>query len=83
MADNTKATPPKPGEIWQARSGATRHVRSVDEDGYSVVYSRPAPAHPDWQTVLMEDWLNWVEIMGATRRRKAGAAEAKDWGYMA
>ncbi len=71
---------PREGEVWRNDMGAIREVRSVDEDGYSVTYSRPAPAHPDWRTVLMADWELWVESTNAVRRRKAG--QAKDWSYI-
>lgn len=75
-----ETTLPKDGEIWRNDIGAIREVRSVDDDGYSVTYSRPAPAHPDWRTVLMRDWLFWVESTNAVRRRKAGSVPTKDWG---
>lgn len=81
--DQTPTTLPKPGEKWRNSMGAIREVRDVDEDGYSVCYSRPAPAYPDWKTELMVNWLLWVEKTGARRIRKASAAEPKDWSYVA
>jgi hypothetical protein len=73
---------PKPGESWRNDMGAIRHVRSVDDDGYSVTYSRPAPAPVDWRTVLMRDWLTWVSSTNAVLTRKAATAEDKDWSYV-
>lgn len=73
---------PRDGQVWRNDAGAVRHVRSVDDDGYSVTYSRPAPAHPDWVTVLMPDWMLWVEGTHAVCHKKAGAMPDKDWGYI-
>lgn len=70
---------PKTGEIWRNARGVARYVRDVDEDGYIVVYSRSADNHRDWITVLMRDWLLWVNSTLATRMRKASTV--KDWGY--
>ena len=81
MPSDRPETTPRPGQIWRNDVGAVRHVRAVDDDGYSVTYSRPAPAHPDWLTVRMTDWHLWAEGTNATCRRKAAAAEDKDWGY--
>lgn len=73
---------PKEGEVWRNEAGARRYVRDVDDDGYCVTYSRPAPAHPDFITVLMNDWLTWVEATHAVRIRKATASTPKDWAYV-
>lgn len=77
---NASSKQPKAGEVWKSKSGAVRHVRDVDDDGYSVVYSRPADGHAEWRTTLMRDWLIWAE--DATRTRKAASPIDKDWGYV-
>ena len=83
MNEKSTQTTPHPGEIWRSDHGAIRQVRSVDDDGYSVTYSRPAPASSDWLTVLMVDWVTWVEGTNAKRMRKRQTAEPKDWSYVA
>lgn len=72
-------TTPQEGEAWRNEKGAIRYVRSVDD--YSVVYSRPAPAHPDWITTTIDEWSLWVERMNAKRVRRGGGVQS-DWEYI-
>lgn len=78
-SDPVSNTTPKAGEVWRNKAGAVRHVRDVDADEYSVVYSRQADGHAEWRTVLMRDWHIWAE--DATRTRKAATVIDRDWGY--
>lgn len=73
---------PCEGEAWRNAKGAIRFVRSVEDGGYSVIYSRPAPASPEWLTVSMVEWLGWVDSTNALRVRKASPVLDKDWEYI-
>lgn len=62
---------PRTDEVWRAKSGSTRIVCSVDDDGYWVMYHRPPPAPRDAITVLGSKWAEWVAREQATRVQKA------------
>lgn len=66
---------PRTDEVWRARNGTTRTVVGVGEDGYWVMYSRPAPAPVEAVTTSGRKWNEWVEREGATRIKKAWRAE--------
>lgn len=76
-------TQPIPGEIYRNAKGATREVRSVDDDGYLVRYTRPPPAPAEWGCCTMTAWVFWIESTNAVRIRKAAVVVDKDWRYVA
>lgn len=69
------ASIPRTDEVWRAQNGTTRTVVSVAEDGYWVMYSRPAPAPAEAVTVLGRKWDEWVQRERAVRIKKAWRAE--------
>lgn len=66
---------PKTGEVWRSKKGSVREVVSVDEDGYWVMYTRPAPAPAQALTILGTKWQAWIEREQAVRIQKAWRAD--------
>jgi hypothetical protein len=58
---------PKDKDVWRTKSGRTRIVVDVPDDGYYVMYRRLPPAPDEAITVLMPKWLEWVEREQATK----------------
>jgi hypothetical protein len=60
-------TAPRTDEVWRAKNGATRIICDAANDGYWVMYFRPAPAPREALTVLGCKWNEWVARESAVR----------------
>ena len=67
-------TTPRTDEVWRTKSGRVRIVCSVDEDGFWVMYRRPAPAPEEAMTVPTAKWREWVAREQARCVQKAWRA---------